>query len=105
MTGTQKLLALKARCHTIVPVFGGRHNADGNLIPLRHAPRNKFDPRPWTDGFFRWSSRELEAVAQHKPEVSDAQWIEQRHYADLDGTDAAFTHMFDRKRELAGVAG
>lgn len=45
---------------------------------------------------------------QHKPEVTDEAWIEQRHYTDLDGSDAAFTHMFDQRvsteTHAAGVA-
>lgn len=79
MTGTKKLLALKAKCHTVVPVFGGRHDSNGKVVPVRYAPRTKYDPMPWFDGFFYWRSSELTAEPQHTPDVTDAQWVEQRH--------------------------
>jgi hypothetical protein len=37
---------------TVVPVFGLKQ-------PVRHEPRSKFDPKPWTDGTFRYQTWEL----------------------------------------------
>jgi hypothetical protein len=101
---TKRLRELQANCHDIVPVFGALRDSDGKPLPLDYRPRNKFDPKPWELNGYRYASWELEAVPQHQAEVTDAAWIEQRHSADLDGSDTAFTHMFDREINTAGVA-
>lgn len=41
------------------PVFG----APLGQKPVIHEPRTKYDPQPWTDGFFRYHAWELCAVA------------------------------------------
>lgn len=100
----KQLRELQHRCHNVVPVWGARLDKNGDAIPLVYAPRNKFDSQPWTCGVFRYSSNELTAVLQHSIDVSDGDWVEQRHVMDLDGSDAAFTHMFDNETKSAGVA-
>jgi hypothetical protein len=78
---------------------------DGRTKPVWYSPRHKFDSQPWTDGTYRYHGLELTATPQHAPEVTDDQWVEQRHYVDLDGSDAAFTRMFDRQvKGQRGVA-
>lgn len=103
---TKQLKELQVRCHDIVPVFGALRDSDGKELPLSYRPRNKFDPQPWTVCGYHYSSAELYARPQHAPGVADAAWVEQRHVTDLDRSDAAFTHMFDREVETntAGVA-
>lgn len=32
-------------------------------VRVQYAPRRKTDPAPWTDGFYRWSGREIHTVA------------------------------------------
>lgn len=75
---TPQLRKLKAKCHDIVPVWG-RYEG---MPPAEYLPRSKYDPKPWAvngrDGF-RYSAYELTAQPQHQPEVTDAQWVEQRH--------------------------
>ena len=75
---TPQLRDLKAKCHDIVPVWG-RYEG---MPPAEYLPRSKHDPKPWAvngrDGF-RYSAYELTATPQHKPEVTDAAWVEQRH--------------------------
>lgn len=40
------------------PVFG----PGVGFPPVKHDPRTKFDPRPWTDGTFRYHTWELTVV-------------------------------------------
>lgn len=70
--------------------------------PVIYEPRVSHDPRPWTDGTYRYQSWELGPVGPHAPGVSPGAWAEQRHLMDPD--DNAFTHMFDTEDETAGVA-
>lgn len=96
---TPQLKQLALRGHDVIPVFG----RPVEMVTLRHAPRTKFDPKPWvwgTDGI-RFSAWEL-TVEKHV--ATPDELIELRHYTDLDGSDAAFTHMFDRQIVAAGVA-
>ena len=96
---TPQLRDLAHEGRNVFPVFG----RSVDMITLSYSPRTKFDPKPWVwgdhrDGF-RYSAWEL-TVSPLTARPGDL--IEQRHAADLDGTDAAFTHMYDKDR--AGVA-
>lgn len=42
-----------------VPVFG-----PGNPRAVRHEPRTRFDPKPWTDGVYRYFTWELTLEAK-----------------------------------------
>lgn len=56
---TRQLLKLVSDSNvTLAPVFG----AVVGQKPVTHNPRTKFDPQPWTDGFFRYHAWELHAV-------------------------------------------
>jgi len=59
---TPQLKKLLAEGETLKPVFG----APLGLNVIEHAPRHKFDPQPWTDGFYRWSGWELETEQDDK---------------------------------------
>lgn len=61
-----KRLALQG--YDVIPVFGRPQE----MVTLRHAPRNKFDPKPWVwgnDGV-RFSTWELTAEP-HKPTTGE----------------------------------
>ncbi len=49
---TRQLLREVAEGKTVRPVWGLTN-------PVHHEPRTKFDPQPWTDGFFRYHAWEL----------------------------------------------
>jgi hypothetical protein len=54
MNRTRELLAEHERGASIVAsLFDG--------IPVSYEPRQKYDPKPWTDGVIRFSSRMCEA--------------------------------------------
>lgn len=55
---TRQLKKMASEGVELKPVFG----APLGLNPVVHQPRHKFDPQPWTDGFYRWSGWELETV-------------------------------------------
>lgn len=52
---TRELLKLVATGAKLQPVFGAPM---GDRV-MRHEPRTKFDPQPWTDGLYRWHAWEL----------------------------------------------
>lgn len=41
----------------------------GNERLVRHAPRHRCDPKPWTDGFFRYNARECWAEQPPTPDT------------------------------------
>ena len=50
-TWSKKLVEAHKAGKTIVVTFG-------TCKKVEYKPRNKFDPSPWTDGFFRYTGRE-----------------------------------------------
>lgn len=57
------------------PVFG----RPVGQKPVYYDARMNFDPKPWTDGFFRYFGWELTLETPHKPNITDGQWADQRH--------------------------
>lgn len=55
---TPELLRHLSAGKRIAPVFG----APIGQKPVVHNPRTKYDPKPWTDGFFRYHAWELYAA-------------------------------------------
>lgn len=55
---TTQLKRAQSAGATVHPVFG--------LVDkvVTHEPRTKFDPKPWTDGFFRYHAWELHPTDQ-----------------------------------------
>lgn len=51
---TRQLVKAAAAGKVIRPVWGLQN-------PVHHEPRTKFDPQPWTDGWFRYHAWELHA--------------------------------------------
>lgn len=83
----QELREEIARGRVAVPVFG----VSLGQQPVGYQPRNKFDPKPWTDGFFRWHTWELTA---EDPKPTPEQEAAQAHMlADHDAVDIAFARL------------
>jgi hypothetical protein len=89
---TRQLKKLALQGHDVIPVFG----RPVEMVTLRHAPRTKFDPKPWvwgTDGL-RYSAWEL-TVEKHV--ATPGELAEQRHQAeDHSPLDVAFSHLADK---------
>lgn len=78
----------------VFPVFG----RPVGQKPVYYEQRVDFDPKPWTDGFYRYFGWELTLESPHVPEVTDGQWAVQRHMTeDTHDFSAAMSHA-------AGVA-
>lgn len=79
-------------CHNIFPVFGRPVG-----LTVVYAPRTKYDPKPWASHNgtgYRYAAYELTATAQHKPGVTDAEWLDQRHLLEDHGNlDTAFAAL------------
>lgn len=76
------------------PVFG----RPVGQKPVTYQPRTNFDPKPWSDGFFRYFGWELTLESPHAPEVTDGQWADQKHMVEDTTT---FAHNM---AHAAGVA-
>ncbi len=84
---TPQLKRRQLKGEDVVPVFG-RYEG---MPPLRHLPRNKFDPKPWAtsvDGF-RYSAWEL-TTEKHVP--TPGELAELRHEVE-DTTDFIRANM------------
>lgn len=79
---------------TVKPVFG----CPVGQKCVRYEPRRHHDPRPWTDGYFRYFGWELTVETPHKPGVTDDQWDDQHRMVE---DTTAFTH---KMMHAAGVA-
>lgn len=100
---TPQLRRLAASCHDVFPVFG---RPEG--LTVVYAPRTKYDPKPWASHNgtgFRYAAYELTAEPQHTPEVTDGEWLTQRHLLeDHGGIDLAFAALLGVYEPPAGVA-
>lgn len=76
------------------PVFG----RPVGQKPVTYQPRTGFDPKPWTDGFFRYFGWELTLETPHVETVTDGAWAEQRH--EIEDT----TEFIRNMSTAAGVA-
>lgn len=82
-TTTARLLKLREAGHTITvsaPPYAGH--------AVTYVPRNKYDPKPWTCGMFRYSAGELHAVEPSRP-VSTA-YAANTERANADLADVVF---------------
>lgn len=83
-----------ARGRVAKPVFG----MTVGQKPVEYSPRNKFDPQPWTDGFFRWHTWEL---TTEDPEPSPELLAQAHALADHDATDQAFARLVSPRKAVA----
>lgn len=67
MTGLKLRKAIKEG-KLVKAVFG-----PDNLPPCWHQPRTEFDPKPWTNGVFRYNATELEIV--YRDPVDYQRWL------------------------------
>jgi len=91
---TQQLRRAASEGRQVLPVFGRPVGAPS----AKYDPRTRFDPKPWSDGTFRYSAWELTVEGPSSGQLAD-----QRHMVE-DTTDFVRRNLACAGALRAGVA-